>query len=119
MPEALRVGAAREEGSEGDWSSEERSRVPLGFLVAVLAPAPLGFEGRLASSAARRASRSAFLAAASAALAAAASLAATMSVGPGENSSDPCVAENNCAYFLALDFAPLDHSRSSCCANFA
>ena len=95
MPEALRVGAAWEEGSEGDWSSEERSRVPLDFLVAVLAPAPLGFEGRLASSAARRASRSAFLAAASAALAAAASLVATMSVGAGGEVLVHVVPEND------------------------
>jgi hypothetical protein len=67
------VGAVREE-SEGESSREARSSVPLDFLGAVFAPAPLGFEGKLASSAARRASRSAFLAAASAALAAAASL---------------------------------------------
>jgi hypothetical protein len=75
MPEALIVGAVRE-GSEEESSREERSSVPLDFLGAVFAPAPLGFEGSLASSAARRASRSAFFAAASAALAAAASLVA-------------------------------------------
>lgn len=42
--------------------------MPRDFLVAVLVPAPLGLEGRDASSAARRASRSAFLRAASARL---------------------------------------------------
>jgi hypothetical protein len=73
MPEALIVGAVREE-SEGESSREARSRVPLDFLGAVFAPVFLGFEDSLASSAARSASRSAFLAAASAALAAAASL---------------------------------------------
>jgi hypothetical protein len=73
MPEALMVGSVRAV-SEGESSREERSSVPLDFLGAAFPPAFLGFEGKLASSAARRASRSDFLAAASAALLAAASL---------------------------------------------
>jgi hypothetical protein len=48
--------------------------MPRGFFSAFFAPAPLGFEGSEASSAARRASFSAFLRAASAAFSAAASL---------------------------------------------
>jgi hypothetical protein len=46
--EAFRVGALREE-SEGESSRPARSRVPLDFLGAVLAPAFFGFEGNLAS----------------------------------------------------------------------
>ena len=72
IPEALSAGAAFDEG-ESEESSCERSR-PRVFLVAVLALAPLGLEGALRSSSARRASFSAFLRAASAFLASASSL---------------------------------------------
>ncbi len=55
-------------------SSWERSRVPLDFLAAVLALAPLGVARWDSSSAARRASRSAFFCAAAAFFSASASL---------------------------------------------
>ena len=106
MPEALIVGAAREE-SEGESSREARSSVPLDFLGAALAPAAFGLEGSLASSSASRASRSAFFAAASAALAAAASLVGEASVSRYSRLSR--VGEKR-AYFFAFDFAPFDHS---------
>ena len=72
MPDALIVFSFRDPESEGESSRSARSS-PLVFLTAVLA-LPLGFEGREASSAARRAAFSAFFATASAALDAACSL---------------------------------------------
>jgi hypothetical protein len=69
MPDALRAAAFLPSSP----SSCDRSSVPrVGFFCAAFAA--LGLEGREASSAARRASRSAFLRAASAFLASAASL---------------------------------------------
>lgn len=82
MPDALRVAPLRLAGS----SSCERSR-PRDFFAGAFA-FPLPFDGREASSAARRASRSAFFRAASAFLASASS-------------------------FLALLFAPFAHCLSS------
>ncbi len=58
----------------GPSRSAKAESMPLVFFCAVLAPAPLGLEGRAASSAFSSASFSAFLRAASAVLAAAASL---------------------------------------------
>jgi len=78
MPEALREEAGLLGLEVGESPSRaERSRPRDGapdFLTAVLAPAPLGFEGWEASSSFRRASFSAFFRAASAALSAAAAL---------------------------------------------
>ena len=60
MPVAFRVAGLLVESAKGVESSWERSRVPLDFLGAVLALAPLGVERWDFSSAAKRASRSPF-----------------------------------------------------------
>ena len=117
MPEAFMVGSLRDV-SEGESSREERSSVPLDFFGAAFAPACLGLEGNVASSAASRRSRSAFLAAASAAFAAAASLYGGIDVSRLRDRYSGGQVEW-LPYFLAFDFAPFAHSASSCCAIFA
>lgn len=71
---ALRALDERVEEAVSVSREAKAESMPLVFFCAVLVPAPLGLEGRAASSALRRASFSAFLRAASACFAAAASL---------------------------------------------
>ena len=119
IPEALSAGPAFDEGGSEE-SSRERSR-PRVFLVAVLALAPLGLEGALRSSSARRASFSAFLRAASAFLASASSLErcqiSGMGIERGRGTGTGKETERR-KDFLAFDFWPLAHSASSTAAFF-